>query len=189
MRTLLLKRRKVIIVLICVSFVVSIIIGIKVHLSVDLDALNASTHLMKEGLIHYAEDSKEETASDKESHQKSNQLQHEHNHGEKSFFDAVHFAAIKKGKELKNLAGKKVFEKLSDGGFAVQHEEDPLIKKGKNISVNGLKHLQRRETKRIIDGKIMYDIFAIMKDFASHAQLHLKLLPTCTILPICQSCW
>ena len=154
MKRLLVKRRRAFIVLICVSFVLTIILGIRLHLSVDLDALHSSADLVKQGLIQYTKDTDTQYAQKGEpvDSRKSND---KHKHNEQSFLDVVHLAAVKKGKEVRNFAAKKAFDKLAEAGF-VSHNEGHSDTKNRTFgSSNKLEHHENRVRRESISGEFI----------------------------------
>jgi len=153
------KRRRVIILLICVSFVLTVIIGIRIHMSIDLDALQSSSDFFKQGLIRYTEDSE---IKDSEDDILDNGKKHKQD--KKSFFDVVHIAAVKHGHKVKNLAAKKAFDKLSEVGFV---SIDDGNSRTKNISF-GSKDTQKHE-RRVRRGDIDV-LFGVSPELEVHYQ-------------------
>ena len=146
------RRKRVFIALICVSFALTIIIGIRIHLSIDLDALHSSTDLFKQGLIRYAEDSEVQSSNDVD-FEKSKNSHIKHKHEQQSFLDVVHKAAIKKGKEVKNFAAEKAIDKLVEAGF-VRQDDKPFRPKNETFrSNNKLEHHGSRTRRENIDGE------------------------------------
>ena len=146
------RRKRIFIALICVSFALTIIIGIRIHLSVDLDALQSSTDLFKQGLIRYTEDSELQNSDDID-FRKSKNPRIMHKHEQQSFMDVVHLAAVKKGKEVKNSAAEKAFNKLVEVGFISQDKEHFRSKNETFRSNNKLEHHGSRARREDIDGK------------------------------------
>ena len=144
------KRRKVIILLICVSFVLTVIIGIRIHMSIDLDALQSSSDFFKQGLIRYTEDSEGKySKNDVIDNGKS------HNHDKKSFLDVVHLAAVKHGHKVKNLAAKKAFDKLSEVGLVSFDDDNSRTKNITFGSKDTQKHYEKRVRRGDINGELV----------------------------------
>lgn len=116
MKILQFRRRRAAILLIGVSFIVMVMIGIKVHTNIDLDALETSKNFMKQGLIHYTVDEEEEKPHGKTENKKKYE-QHKHNQDQLAFLNVINLAAVKKRNELSNIAQKKVLDKLVEVGF------------------------------------------------------------------------
>lgn len=93
-----------------------VMIGIKVHTNIDLDALETSKNFMKQGLIHYTVDEEEEKPHGKTENKKKYE-QHKHNQDQLAFLNVINLAAVKKRNELSNIAQKKVLDKLVEVGF------------------------------------------------------------------------
>lgn len=118
-----------------------IIIGIRVHMDVDLQAIESGRDFMKESLIHYAEDDKKKDTIDKENGKKSAQ---QHKHDKVSLLDVIHAAAMKKSKEWKKIAEKKAFDKLAGAGFVI-HDRKTKTESTVNETVGHQKNRNRNE--------------------------------------------
>ena len=145
-----LRRKRTLIILICISFVLAILMGIKLHIDLgrsfenvqeeDSIAVALPLHFIKSSLDEYAE-----------GHPTPKTLQ-----------EFGHNVLIDKGKMMHKHVKNKIVEKLSDIGFLKVHGDDEHLLKGETPggqkrANDGIKHEMK---KREISGKTMItDLF------------------------------
>ena len=144
-----LRRKRTLIILICISFVLAIFMGIKLH--IDLGKSLEKVQEQDDGIsiggalpLHFIKSSLDKYA---EGHPTPKTLQ-----------EFGHNLLIDKGKMMHKHVKNKIVEKLSDIGFLKFHDDDEHLLKGETAgggqkrANNGIKHEMK---KREISGKIM----------------------------------
>lgn len=138
-----LRRKRTLIVLICISFTLAIFMGIKLHIDLgkSLGKVEGQDGLSFGGAlpVHFIKSSLDKYA---DGHPSPKTLQ-----------EFGHNLLIDKGKMMHKHVKNKIVEKLSDIGFLKIHENDGHLseKKGEQKHANGIKHEMK---KREISGKI-----------------------------------
>ena len=134
------RMKKVVIILICVSFAVSLLIGFRLHTNFD----------------QHFPDFPEVEVVPENPNDSTNKAQGDRPRGRQSFLDVVNEAAIEKSKEIHEYAKKKAFEKLAHVVKIEKHVHPTEVPRN-NINKR-LRALRGIKINRPIDGMLPNDL-------------------------------